>query len=197
MGRGSLIKHAIPTCELHKGGLKKSNRGASEKEWGLPLHLSCYYHCGIPKQALGNQHKIVNCLAHLCSAQGTGALRRSHHASSSSLTDCLHIRFATEPMTLSDTPAFDATEATLVTDKACCLFPPHLYTFLSQIEVAQLAQRRINEQHTSCYMFSQNMVPLLLGYKFGPCWSRGRKVTQGVILMGPVTGVDRLRHGGG
>lgn len=67
------------------------------------------------------------------------------------------------------------------------------------------SQRRIckksfqNEHHPSCYMLSQNIMPLLLGYQFCSCWKRERKskVTQGVILMGPVMRVDRLRHGGG
>lgn len=42
----------------------------------LPLHPSCYYLYGIAKHASGNQHEIVNCSAHLCAAQGTGAFRR-------------------------------------------------------------------------------------------------------------------------
>lgn len=69
----------------------------------------------------------------------------------------------------------------------------------------QVAQRRIckksfqNEHHPTRYMLSQNIMPLLLGYQFCSCWKRGRKskVTQGVILMGPVMRVDRLRRGGG
>lgn len=48
------------------------------EERGLPpLHPSCYYLYGIAKHASGNQHEIVNCSAHLCVAQGTGAFRRS------------------------------------------------------------------------------------------------------------------------
>lgn len=56
-----------------------SNRGTPEEgERGLlPLHPSCYYLYGIAKHASGNQHEIVNCSAHLCVAQGTGAFRRS------------------------------------------------------------------------------------------------------------------------
>lgn len=46
-----------------------------------------------------------------------------------------------------------------------------------------------NEAHPSRYTLSQNVIPLLLGRK--------SKVTQGVILMGPVMRVDRLRRGGG
>lgn len=48
-------------------------------------------------------------------------------------------------------------------------------------------------------MLSWYIMPLLLGYQFCSCWKRGRKskVTQGVILMGPVMRVDRLRRGGG
>lgn len=69
----------------------------------------------------------------------------------------------------------------------------------------QVAQTRIcktsfqNEHHPSRYMLSQNIMPLLLGYQFCSCWKRGRKskVTRGVILMGPVMRVDRLRRGGG
>lgn len=69
----------------------------------------------------------------------------------------------------------------------------------------QVAQSRIcktsfqNEHHPSRYMLSQNIMPLLLGYQFCSCWKRGRKskVTRGVILMGPVMRVDRLRRGGG
>lgn len=69
----------------------------------------------------------------------------------------------------------------------------------------QVAQRRIcktsfqNEHHPSRYMLSQNIMPLLLGYQFCSFWKRGRKskVTRGVILMGPVMRVDRLRRGGG
>ena len=50
-----------------------------------------------------------------------------------------------------------------------------------------------------CYMLSQNVMPLLLAYQFCSCWKRSRrsKVTQGVILMGPVMRVDRLSRGGG
>lgn len=56
-----------------------------------------------------------------------------------------------------------------------------------------------NEHHPTRYMLSQNIMPLLLGYQFCSRWKRGRKskVTQGVILMGPVMRVDRLRRGGG
>lgn len=43
----------------------------------LPLHPSCYYLYGIAKHASGNQHEIVNCSAHLCAAQGTGAFERA------------------------------------------------------------------------------------------------------------------------
>lgn len=71
---------AIPTCELHRRELRDgSNRGTPRRgEWGLlPLHPSCYYLYGIAKHASGNQHEIVNCSAHLCIAQGTGAFRRS------------------------------------------------------------------------------------------------------------------------
>lgn len=72
----------IPTCELHRRELRDgSNRGTPEEgEWGLLLlllHPSCYYLYGIAKHASGNQHEIVNCSAHLCVAQGTGAFRRS------------------------------------------------------------------------------------------------------------------------
>lgn len=48
-------------------------------------------------------------------------------------------------------------------------------------------------------MLSENTMPLLLGYQLCSCWKRVRKskVTQGVILMGPVMRVDRLMRGGG
>lgn len=77
-------RSAIPTCELHRRELRDgSNRGTPEGGGGLPpllppLHPSCYYLYGIAKHASGNQHEIVNCSAHLCVAQGTGAFRRSH-----------------------------------------------------------------------------------------------------------------------
>lgn len=72
---------AIPTCELHRRELRDGgNRGTPEEEEGGTrglLHPSCYYLYSIAKHASGNQHEIVNCSAHLCVAQGTGALRRS------------------------------------------------------------------------------------------------------------------------
>lgn len=86
--------------------------------------------------------------------------------------------------------------------------PPHLFHALLSLPKMwlQVAQRRIcpeifsqREPQPCCYMLSQNIMPLLLGYQFCSCWERGRKskVTQGVILMGPVMRVDRLRRGGG
>lgn len=84
--------------------------------------------------------------------------------------------------------------------------PPPFHVLLSPPKKwLQVAQERIcktsfqNEHHPSRYMLSQNIMPLLLGYQFCSCWKRGRKskVTRGVILMGPVMRVDRLRRGGG
>ncbi len=84
--------------------------------------------------------------------------------------------------------------------------PPPFYVLLSPPKKwLQVAQERIcktsfqHEHHPSRYMLSQNIMPLLLGYQFCSCWKRGRKskVTRGVILMGPVMRVDRLRRGGG
>lgn len=85
--------HAIPTCELHRRELRNgSNRGRLEEgEWGLPLHPTCYYLYSIAKHASGNQHEIVNCSAHLCVAQGTGAFRRScvEQVRAAQLTACI------------------------------------------------------------------------------------------------------------
>lgn len=46
---------------------------------------------------------------------------------------------------------------------------------------------------------SESNAPPFCGYQCCSCWGRGRKsrVTQGVIVMGPVMRVDRLMHGGG
>lgn len=74
----------------------------------LLLHPSCYYLYGIAKHASGNQHEIVNCSAHLCAAQGTGAFRR----------------FASSEQGLSDQlPAHVVSLLTQNTvQQACCLF---------------------------------------------------------------------------
>lgn len=43
MGRGSLIKHAIPTCELHKGGLKKKKATEEHQRRGSGA-CRCTFH---------------------------------------------------------------------------------------------------------------------------------------------------------